>query len=203
MTPSGPDITALGPPPPDIAQREPIIHDHRGPMARIRKSIHTTLRFGRAKYYRFDAPQSEFGTLYVADDLVGALLETRHQQDSNHRPVISHQWLGERSLVTVTFQRPLHLIDISDSPGLLAIGADNRLSTGPRRVAQLWARALWNHLAKPDGIWYLARNAPRNTVAVLFEDRCGPDVTLAAPISLAQHPELPSSLNRLRIGLVP
>ena len=203
MSPGREDIGALEPPPSDLPQRRLVLREHPGPMVRIQSLRHTRLRFGSAAYYRFDAPKGEFGTLYVADDLAGALVETREPREENHGPVISFEWLRKKGLATVRFQRTLRLADVTDAAGLLAIGADNRLTTGPRRAAQLWGRALWQHPAHIDGIYCFARRGPRYAVAVLFDDRCEADIALDGVQPLLQHPQLRAVLNELGVRLVP
>src|SRR5437899_3305868 len=104
---------------------------------------------------------------YTARDEFGAFIESFGQPGSIG---VTTTALTQCGLATLASQRPLNLIDLC-SPGSLArIGADSRLFAAERGVAQLWARAFYEHSYAPDGILYPARH-DNNRAAVAVFDR--------------------------------
>jgi hypothetical protein len=124
------------------------------------------LYFGSSGNNRFDAPNQEYGVLYVSRDVFGAFIETfGHATGSN---VVTMAELLRRGLARIEAGRPLRLVDLT-GPGLARLSADGRLSTGDLDIAQRWSLALYNHPDQPDGICYRARHDPSRLAAALFE----------------------------------
>jgi hypothetical protein len=63
------------------------------------------------------------------------------------------------------------LIDLCPSGALVRIGADSRLFSADRSVAQLWSKALHDHPARADGILYPSRLDPSRQSIAVFGDR--------------------------------
>jgi len=51
----------------------------------------------------------------------------------------------------------------------LSADADSRIGDGPLTVSQRWAAMHWAHPDQPDGLIYLARNAPDHRSLALFD----------------------------------
>jgi hypothetical protein len=122
--------------------------------------------FGRTGRSRFDAPAGEFGTLYLAEDVPGAFVETFGQ--ATGRRLLALADLARRRLSRIEPPRPLRLVDLTGA-GLARIGADARLFAGEHAVARRWSLALHRHPQTPDGILYPARHDPSRRAAAVFD----------------------------------
>ena len=124
------------------------------------------LEFDRSAEDRFNAPDGQYGVLYLGSDPPGVFIETF---DEPHIRTITTQELGERCLCIATTTRPLRLVDLTGA-GLRHIGADSRIATGnDYAVAQAWSLALWQHPVRVDGLYYVARNDPSRHSLALFD----------------------------------
>jgi len=149
---------------------------HTGPLAiqRVRKN-HTWFRlyrhqydplhFGMTRRSRFDAPNGEFGVLYVARQCAGAFIETLVRDGIRELPndVIKRFHVAE-----ITASRGLKLIDLAGK-GLVRMGVDGRLATGDYRIAQRWSKVFYDHPDGVDGILYPSRHDPKQHLAALFD----------------------------------
>lgn len=156
-------------PPKDLWRRQPLIRVQRGPWFRIHRRELSALYFGAAACFRFDAPDGEFGVLYMAGDIFGAFIETMGQPTGTHR--VAESTLRTHVVSRIHSSRPLHLIDLAASGGLVHIGADNALCTGSHEISRKWSMSLYEHPVRADGILYRARHDPERLACALF-DRC-------------------------------
>ncbi|MGE3841403.1 MAG: RES family NAD+ phosphorylase [Vicinamibacterales bacterium] len=166
-------MTRLGehpPPPRDLPTRTPLFHESSGPWLRVCRTGRDALQFSTGPVSRFNAPTREFGVLYVAEDLGGAFIETFGRQ-LDVRSVTSTALSG-RAAWHVESEQDLRFVDLASPGGLARLGADNRLTSGEFTSAQSWARALWQHPAQPDGIYYRLRHDPARCGCAVF-DRAG------------------------------
>lgn len=127
---------------------------------------HEPLYFGSSGNNRFDAPDGQFGILYVAADAHCAFIETFGQ--STGICVVTATALTERCLSRIETNGELLLVDLTGS-GLARLGADERLCAGDHSVAQRWALALWAHPSRPDGLLYRARHDPSRLAIALYD----------------------------------
>ncbi|CAN5760150.1 hypothetical protein BH23CHL2_BH23CHL2_06930 [soil metagenome] len=128
-------------PPSDLSTRQiSLIHDQYI-WYRLHRSEHSPLYFGRSGLNRFDAPEGEFGVLYLGDSSHCCFVETYGRSDRGDHRIVTGQELRARRMSIVEFSRQMGLVDLTGG-GLARVGADNRLGTGDYRVAQRWARAL-------------------------------------------------------------
>ena len=123
--------------------------------------------FGRNRAYRFDAPDGDYGVLYVGADPHVAFIESF--QIAGIRPVVTESKLRERSLSRIRIRRPARLVDLAESGGLTRIGADARIFTASYAVSQRWSRAIQTHPESPDGILYRPRHDPARLAAAFFD----------------------------------
>ena len=126
--------------------------------------------FGATQSNRFDDPIGEFGVLYLAAGFEGAFIEGCLVDTGlgTTGPLLSQRLLEARCLAEIRFAQTINLVDLTGS-GLVAIGADARLSSGDYRIAQRWSRAMWRHPGRPDGILYLSRHNPYLLCAAVFD----------------------------------
>jgi hypothetical protein len=179
-------------PPADLADRSPPITRVVRDWYRIHGAQRDAEYFGRSTNSRFNAPDGEYGVLYVAGDEHGAFIETVDYQ--LYFNAIRSAVLAQRCLSRIVADRPLRLVDLT-SGGLARLGADARLTTGDYAVAQRWSRAFWSHPDEPDGMLYRSRHDPSRLSAALF-DRVAP-VVHAERIGVLTDPGLAQLLARL------
>ena len=188
----GVDRTDLGPlplPPADLAGRTlPIVHPD-STWQRIHACIHGALFFNPRPVARFNAPNGEYGTMYMGSGLACCFVEAFGRigtaADTTVRSV-SHAQLLATCLSEITLARPLALVDLT-GPGLRSLDADARLFAGDHAQAQLWGRAFWAHPEQPDGLLFPARHDPSLLSVALF-DRAQAAVQAGPPRSLGSLP---------------
>jgi hypothetical protein len=156
-------------PPADLAEvavtlitlDEPIFRTHgihRGPVF-----------YGNSGLNRFDAPDRSYNVLYAGRDPFCAFVETFAKAAGTR--VITTTELKNKALAELKANRPLRLIDLTQSGTLVRIGADSRLFSTAHEIAQVWSKALHEHPCKADGLLYPSRLDPVRHALVLFGDR--------------------------------
>ena len=163
----------FNPPPPDLDDREPLIH--LGSPAdfwyRSYRIGNSPIFFGRSKSHRWDSPDGDFGVFYLGGDEYCAFMESIGRGALKTRFVPNAQ-LKATGLAKIRFKRTLRLIDMVTSGGLTRLGAESSLTSGfGYKNSQRWSRALREHPSKPDGIYYRSRHDPARMASALF-DHC-------------------------------
>lgn len=172
-------------PPSDLQTRQLLLRNTSQAWLRIYKVSNKPIYFGRTRKNRFDAPNDEFGVMYVANDLHGAFIETFGRSFSK---VVTMNSLSVTGLARIHVSRELKLIDLAESGSLAKIGADNRLSCDTDyALTQRWSKALYDHPANIDGILYMSRLDPKRLSCALF-DRIS-DVVKAEGLGTLGRPE--------------
>jgi hypothetical protein len=156
--------------------------------------------FGRNRAYRFDAPDAQYGVLYVGADPHVAFVESF--QIAGLHPVITEAKLRERSLSRIRIGRPVRLVDLAGSGALTRIGADARIFTAKYTVSQRWSRALQNHPESPDGIVYRPRHDPARLAAALFEQIADEVTAETTGVWLDQKTNLADVLETYGVALI-
>lgn len=148
------------------------------------------IHFGKAKSQRWDAPNGEYGVLYLAKDPFGAFMESIGRNYIRTK-LIDRLDLENRGLSQIRITRPLQLIDIAESGGLTRIGADAQLTSNPDYPAtQQWSLALNQHPCQPEGIYYRSRHDVARYACALF-DSCEPALeSVGAPVPWLDNPAL-------------
>ena len=162
------------PPPADLHNRDPLIYGaaKSGAWFRSYQSGHEPVFFGRSPAHRWDAPDGDYGVLYLAADAYCAFMESIGRGALRTRFIPAIQ-LKQGRLCKIGFSRDLRLIDFAGSGGLTRLGAEGSVASGSGyRNSQRWSQALKSHPARPDGIYYRSRHDPARTACVLF-DNCG------------------------------
>lgn len=122
---------------------------------------------------RFDDPRrpeaatiATFGVCYL-----GISREAAFAESFLRRPdvtSIDRATVGARHMASLVTMRPLRLAALL-GPGLKAVGATAAVSHGPQPVARRWARALWEHPSRPDGIACHCRHDDGEVAIALFD----------------------------------
>jgi hypothetical protein len=170
----------FNPPPPDLDDREPLIHlaSPADFWYRSYRVGNSPIFFGRSKRHRWDSPDGDFGVLYLGGDEYCAFMESIGRGALKTRFVPSAQLKGT-GLAKIRFKRTLRLIDMVTSGGLTRLGAESSLTSGPGyKNSQRWSRALREHPSKPDGIYYRSRRDSARMASALF-DHCEGSVAVA------------------------
>jgi hypothetical protein len=144
---------------------------------RTHKAGYDPIFFGRNKAARWDAPNGDYGVLYLGADERCAFMESIGRSYLRTRLVPASE-LRTRLLTKLRFSKDLRLIDLVSSGGLTRLGAEGSLVNGlGYRNSQRWSEALRSHPAKVDGIYYRSRYDPALTACALFE-HCRPFVEI-------------------------
>ncbi|NWF84899.1 MAG: RES family NAD+ phosphorylase [Bryobacteraceae bacterium] len=167
------------PPPADLRDRHPLIFTAAKAHAWFRsyRAGRDAVYFGRHGFHRWDAPNGEFGVLYLAADEYCAFMESIGRGALRTRFIPAIQ-LRQARLCKVGFSRDLRLIDFAGSGGLTRMGAEGSVSSvSGYGNSQRWSQALKSHPSKPDGIYYRSRFDPARMACALF-DACARQVKI-------------------------
>jgi RES domain len=160
----------------------------------------TSIFFDKTGKGRFDGSEQGYGIMYVGEDQFGTWAEcyARVLGDKG----VNKKALQERDLYIITSDRPLILADLTGS-SLTKIGVDARISSGSRQMSRKWAKAIYLHPQKVDGIRYRSRHDDSRYLYGLF-DRCEPHLTEQNLGNLYDHnPHLLARiLNIYQYGLI-
>src|SRR5437870_12371902 len=107
------------PPPADLHDREPLIYTASTTEVWCRsfQTGRDPIFFGKGGAYRWDAPNGDYGVLYLGADAYCAFMESIGRGVLRTRFVSSSQ-LKHRQLCKMGFSRDLRLIDLVASGGL-------------------------------------------------------------------------------------
>jgi hypothetical protein len=165
----------FSPPPADLHSREPLIYAaSRGALwCRSHKAGHDPVFFGKSQAQRWDAPNGDYGILYLGSDARCVFMESIGRGVLRTRLVPASQ-LKSHQLSKIQFSSELRLVDLVVSGGLTRLGAEGSLANGlGYRNSQRWSEALRAHPAKVDGIYYRSRYDPVLAACALY-DHCQP-----------------------------
>lgn len=177
------DLAALAEPPDHFRAPLPTVVE-TSPWYRIHECVRDAVYFNRSAQYRFNAPDAEFGVLYAAESVDAAFLETL-MRFGKRPPVVLLSALGARTVSQLRWERPLLLVDFTGT-GLVQLGLDARiLSMGEYGLCQRWARWLYAHPTRVDGLLYRSRMAPHRRSIALFERAGVPSDSVVLVPSLA------------------
>lgn len=128
---------------------------------------------------RFNAPNGEYGILYLGCDPFCAFVESfGHDFVLAEHRVLSLSYIRSRCLCTIEIHedaKGFRLVNLTDGSkdGFGALNLDNRIATDKdREITRKWALAFWNHHDEPDGILYRSCNDPERFSIAMF-DRAG------------------------------
>lgn len=180
------------PPPADLHDRDPLIYIASAADVWFRsyQSGRDPIFFGKCRAHRWDAPNADYGVLYLGADEYCAFMESVGRGVLRTRFVPAVQ-LNRGRLCKIGFSRDLRLVDLATSGGLTRVGAEGSLTSGSGyRNSRRWSQAFKSHPAKPDGIYYRSRHDPARAACALF-DTCAQIVKVLADCgSWAEQPRL-------------
>ena len=158
------------------------------------------LFFGRLNTYRFDCPPPlSFGAFYGALSPNGAFLETFC--NSTGVRTVSIALLKSRKLFAVWAKRDLKLANLHGK-NLTKLGLDARIFSGDYKKSKIWARAIWEHSSKVDGIMYPTRHDETEFAVALFDDRVKSDLSYRLLDTWWDFPDLNKVVSRYDIHIV-
>lgn len=159
--------------------------------------------FGRSGDNRYDAPNREYGIMYLAHLEAGAFVEAYLRNPRGAPVCVSAASLAQRHFTTIVFASPLRLVDLT-GPGLARLGADARLTTGDPALSQKWALAFWNHPDRPDGVLYRSRHDQEMLCCGVFDRRqdARPGHSLGSLIAPSNARLLGEILDRYGVALL-
>ncbi|WP_017326541.1 RES family NAD+ phosphorylase [Synechococcus sp. PCC 7336] len=137
-----------------------------GPWYRLYSTIYEPLFFSRKGSGRFDGPEQGYGMLYVGEDEYCAFIETFGRKHGARG--VEEAALSRRGLARIESSQPLRLANLLGD-GLVKLGADARLASGPYLMSRLWAQAIWEHPTQVDGIRYRSRHDDTRICCGLFD----------------------------------
>ena len=156
-------------PPDDFFDRPLPTSSHTGPWYRLHSHNYKPLFFSRKGSGRFDGPKQGYGILYVGEDEYCAFIETFGRTHGARG--VEEAALRRRGLARIETSHALRLVDALGD-GLVKLGADARLASGPYLMSRQWAKAIWEHPEGVDGIRYRSRHDDTRICCGLF-DRAG------------------------------
>jgi hypothetical protein len=159
---------------------------------------------------RFNAPNGEFGVLYLASDPFGAFIETFGSSmvtAALQLRTVSERDLGRRCLCRIDVlidPDTVRLVNLADGYGFSRLGIDGRISTTKQReVTRQWALELWRHPQQPDGLLFRACNDQERLSVMLF-DRVGDILRSTCEHNILRDPvQLAAILDYYAVGLDP
>jgi hypothetical protein len=134
---------------------------------------------GTAPRGRFDDPEradaaaaaaTTFGVCYLGLGAEGAFAESFLRRPGAR--LVSRATFDARALTEVAATHALRLVAFH-GPGLALLGTTAAVAHGPHAVARRWARALWAHPERPDGIAYRCRHDDDERAVALFDRAAG------------------------------
>lgn len=199
-------------PPAELQQWPLPLTSVQGTLWRSHWTKDHSIYFGRGGEHRWDAPDRSYGICYAAESPDGAFAEGYFTDPGmlawikvgdNFTVPVSGTYLDMRAVSPVVVLRPLQLVDLRGD-GILQIGADATLVSGPHEVSQRWGYALWTHPEKPDGIVWRS-GVTHEVVAYALHERAR-DVLESDPhdaLSAPRNRQLLSNITRrFRLAII-
>jgi len=141
-------------------------------LYRITRVAHTNpAYYGRARTFRFDAPDGSYGVCYFGTSLGAAFMETLPLALISHSGdrLVESSDLSTRYASLASSNQPLELAFFADD-GLALNGIDLRVTGGDDyNLAQHWSGAIHAHHSLVDGIFYTSRHHNGLYCVALFE----------------------------------
>nr|WP_246205855.1 RES family NAD+ phosphorylase [Microvirga arsenatis] len=121
---------------------------------------------GKPAAYRFDAPNGEYGVLYIGFELESAFVETLLRNPAVR--LVSQSEIDERHWTEFQTTRELRLAMMHGN-GLSTMGATAIVTSGGYPRSRAWSHAIWSHPDSVDGIAYQSKHDPERKCIALFD----------------------------------
>jgi len=190
-------------PPEDFNSKKLPIISYKNKAFRIYSLEKDPVYFGKTGENRFDAPNKEFGVMYLGCDAYCAFIETAQLILGAGYPAISLQWINQKGICIFEITRELQLVNLTEAPDkLISWGLnDAGIWAGAHNTSQLWSLLLWKHPQKIDGILYPARfDYSRNSIALY--DRAKKKLRIEKKYELLNYDKLEEILESYQIGVI-
>ncbi len=126
----------------------------------------SAIYFDRSGKGRFDSLEAGYGIFYAGQNERGAFIETMGRTLGIR--TVSGAALKQRNLFKITSDRSLVIVDVW-GVNLTKLGVDARVSSGSYEISRAWAKAIYEHPQKVDGICYHSRHDDTEICCGLFE----------------------------------
>jgi hypothetical protein len=130
------------------------------------KVYNSALFFDKTGNGRFDGKEQGYGILYLGENIQTTFIECFGRQHGAKG--VAETDLRQRILFEIKSTQKLKLVDLWGS-GLVKIGADARITSGSYLIARQWAKAIFEHPLKVDGIRYYSRHDNTCLCSGLFD----------------------------------
>lgn len=186
-------------PPADLDSRSlPLEKISRG---RVYKRLHPydadAVYFNKTNDYRFNAPNEQYGVLYVAEELKGAFAETLLRHPG--KTLIDQRDIDAKAVSEIKIRSQLNLVKLFGH-GLVRVGATATVSSGDYAISQAWSLALWRHPQKPDGIIYRA-NHDNDQICLALYEHTRKHVRMVKTVPLGSEPFLAELFDHYGVGI--
>lgn len=155
--------------------------------------------FGKSGGNRFDDPLHAFGVCYAGTHLSVAFAETILH---DLLPVSGGFRVAETKLSgrhIIRFHGSVLVLANLTGASLKRLGGTNEISSEiPYDTTQQWARAVYEHPKKVDGIRYVSRHVNTRFAYALF-DRAKAKITASTPVSLIAHQDYAGVLKTFNV----
>ncbi len=157
-------------PPSDFARRSLTIRElvPGTILHRFFNVAYAPVHFDKTTSGRFNAPDGNYGVMYLAEDAAGAFAETFLRQPG--RTLLTLGEVTRKGHATFALKRTLRFADMSGA-GLARHGATAQVPHGgkPYDAPQAWSKAVHAHPDGVDGIAYRARHDDGQMAIALFD----------------------------------
>ena len=157
-------------PPENFAIRTLPLVPAAGAFYRCANANRPLLDWDHRETSRFSHPSFRFPVLYLAVEKLTSFWECFGDELNDQAPgqrALSRAQLGSREWVSFNIVPHVLVVDTTDARVLRTLGADASTFFAEYTVTQAWAKALMEHPARPDGLYYRSRlHATRKCLAV-------------------------------------
>lgn len=204
MTDTSSEPNAPVPPPEDFTARSlPLTDLAPSAWSRVHRAVFDPGYYSESEGNRFSS--AGVGVLYLADRPLTAFWEI-HWQDLGGRQHgerrLSRVKLRQRVARAASIKRALRVFDADDARTLEAAGAAAATFCGDFANAQRWARELFQHPSRPDGILYSPARAGGRCLALFHGRADARDIGFGVATEIESSPEIMAALVDERVELL-
>jgi len=176
-------------PPPDFSTKILPIKIVNGIFYRMHKTSDPPMAYSWAKIHRFNAPNSEYGVLYIGKTIGCTFVEVYGKYINKDGGSVTKSELAKNEISRIALNKKFKIVDLT-GPGLMQIGADSQVPStmNYKNVSQKWGLAIWKHPKKVDGIMWLARHDPSEISLAFFDRSKIIDHTNITSVGSLMHP---------------
>lgn len=171
---------------------------------RIHRTANGACHFSQDVGSRFSSPGT--GILYVGDEPATAFWEVYWDRIADCRydeRMVPRRDLEARAICTATIGRTLRVFNATSAKAMKSVSAPTATFSSDYDNCQAWARALFAHPEKPDGVLYPSARTTGVKCLALFAGRVScSDVTFGTPTPLVDRVDLMKELVAANVAVV-